>query len=197
MSSVLLDYCYVLSSMFSRVVCLNVFIPDHFRILLHISHCHRGSSENELYSRKCDINIKHFSRQFSMSTFADIARTRRKINFLTFPVFADKCDVVGQATSGIAGECCVCVKACSRTCYQKNVIAKCQCGDKYYPLSGTAFGDPQHVWPPCSSNNATQGYQLQPSIHDGPEKQSLGGQLWQPHSVAGGILCAYDVYTGK
>ena len=52
---------------------------------------------------------------------------------------------------------CDCVQGCSRTCYQKNVIKRCGCGDVYYPLRGAAFGGVDVLWPACLSTNTTQG----------------------------------------
>ena len=31
-------------------------------------------------------------------------------------------------------------QACSKTCYQRYVIAECGCADPYYPKYGAAFG---------------------------------------------------------
>jgi len=59
------------------------------------------------------------------------------------------------------------MQGCSQTCYQKNVINRCGCGDSYYPLSGTAFGGADIHWPACLSTNATQGksFQLKPQFY--------------------------------
>ncbi|ESN98359.1 hypothetical protein HELRODRAFT_177243 [Helobdella robusta] len=46
-------------------------------------------------------------------------------------------------------------QACQRTCYQKNVMLACGCGDPHYPLNGTVFGN--KLWPICSVSDAKQG----------------------------------------
>ena len=46
------------------------------------------------------------------------------------------------------------LQGCRKTCYQKNVIALCGCGDPSYPLSGQSLGD---AYPPCDINNEAEG----------------------------------------
>jgi len=47
------------------------------------------------------------------------------------------------------------------------VIKRCGCGDKHYPLSGTAFGGVDVHWPVCLSTNTTQGksFKLNPGLY--------------------------------
>ena len=47
---------------------------------------------------------------------------------------------------------------CYKTCYQREVIARCGCGDSYYPLTGKALGDV--TVGPCVTTNREQGKAL-------------------------------------
>ncbi|KAI0226440.1 Amiloride-sensitive sodium channel subunit beta [Lamellibrachia satsuma] len=44
--------------------------------------------------------------------------------------------------------------ACFKTCYQRHMIERCDCGDAYYPMKGLAFGDARVV--ACRTTNITQ-----------------------------------------
>jgi len=46
-------------------------------------------------------------------------------------------------------------QACFKTCYQRHVIERCECGDAYYPMRGLAFGDAKVI--ACRTTNITQG----------------------------------------
>ena len=46
-----------------------------------------------------------------------------------------------------------------RTCYQRNVVERCGCGDPGYPLDGSSFVNSTH---PCSYYNSVQRIKLLP-----------------------------------
>ncbi|ESN96405.1 hypothetical protein HELRODRAFT_189228 [Helobdella robusta] len=52
---------------------------------------------------------------------------------------------------------------CMRTCYQRNVISECGCGDPAYPLKGLAISANNSLtaYPPCSEIDANQWQCLQ------------------------------------
>ena len=56
-------------------------------------------------------------------------------------------------------EVILCLQACEKTCYQRNVIEQCQCSDAHFPPSNASAFNYVDVLV-CSTNNLTQGTQI-------------------------------------